>query len=137
MPFVRSPQQIFSRRCRFRPSSPEEDFQMRVSLFAAAVAILLSGASVQAQQFPSKPIRLIVPQAAGSNTDIVGRALANERQGKPGQPVVVDNRPGAGLIIGLELTAKSPADGYTLCMSPIGALVISPHMFEKLPYSVE
>lgn len=88
-------------------------------------------------QYPDKPIRLIVPQAAGSNTDIVARSLAAELQPVLGQPLVIDNRPSAGLIVGLEATARSAPDGYTLCMSPIGALAISPHMFEKLPYVIE
>ncbi len=88
-------------------------------------------------QYPDKPIRLIVPQAAGSNTDIVARALAVELTAVLGQPLLIDNRPGAGLIIGLEIASKAAPDGYTLCMSPIGALAISPHMFDKLPYVVE
>ncbi|MFM9971531.1 MAG: Bug family tripartite tricarboxylate transporter substrate binding protein [Burkholderiales bacterium] len=88
-------------------------------------------------QYPDKPIRLVVPQAAGSNTDIVARALAAELTPILGQPLIIDNRPSAGLIIGLDFTAKSAPDGYTICMSPIGALAISPHMFEKLPYVIE
>ena len=88
-------------------------------------------------QYPDKPIRLIVPQAAGSNTDIVARALAVDLAPVIGQALVIDNRPGAGLIIGLEITSKSAPDGYTLCMSPIGALAISPHMFDKMPYVIE
>ena len=102
------------------------------------VLAALQGLAVAAvAQYPDKPIRLSVPQAAGSNTDIVARALAVELAPQIGQQLVIDNSPGAGLIIGLELTAKSAPDGYTLCMSPIGALVISPHMFAKLPYDIE
>lgn len=103
-------------------------------LLLAALGVLTPAANAQ---YPNKPIRLVVPQAAGSNTDIVARALAVELTSVLGQPLVIDNRPGAGLIIGLELTARSAPDGYTLCMSPIGALAISPHMFDKLPYVIE
>jgi len=103
-------------------------------LLLAALGVFTSAANAR---YPDKPIRLVVPQAAGSNTDIVARALAVELTSVLGQPMVIDNRPGAGLIIGLELTARSAPDGYTLCMSPIGALAISPHMFDKLPYVIE
>ena len=103
-------------------------------LLLAVLGVLTPAANAQ---YPNKPIRLVVPQAAGSNTDIVARALAVELTSVLGQPLVIDNRPGAGLIIGLELTARSAPDGYTLCMSPIGALAISPHMFDKLPYVIE
>jgi tripartite-type tricarboxylate transporter receptor subunit TctC len=107
----------------------------RLSLMLFALSPLLAPSAFA--QYPDKPIRLIVPQAAGSNTDIVARALAAELQPVLGQPLVIDNRPSAGLIVGLEATARSTPDGYTLCMSPIGALAISPHMFEKLPYVIE
>lgn len=101
------------------------------------IAIVQAVAFAAYAQYPDKPIRLIVPQAGGSNTDIVARALAAELAPVIGQPLVIDNRPGAGLIIGLEITSKSAPDGYTLCMSPIGALAISPHMFDKMPYVIE
>ena len=101
------------------------------------IAILQAVAFAAHAQYPNKPIRLIVPQAAGSNTDIVARALAVDLAPAIGQPLIIDNRPGAGLIIGLEITSKSAPDGYTLCMSPIGALAISPHMFDKMPYVIE
>jgi len=109
---------------------------MRVLLLMLVAAVQVFASAAQAQ-YPDKPIRLIVPQAAGSNTDIVARALAIELAPQIGAQLLIDNRPGAGLIIGLEATARSAPDGYTLCMSPIGALVISPHMFSKLPYDIE
>jgi tripartite-type tricarboxylate transporter receptor subunit TctC len=88
-------------------------------------------------EYPERPIRLVVPQAAGSNTDIVARTLSAELAPQFGQPVIVDNRPGGALMVGLEFTAKSPPDGYTLGMSPIGALAISPNLVEKLPINIE
>ena len=113
------------------------DRSLTLASTLAFAALALTASLAQAAEYPEKPIRLIVPQAAGSNTDIVARALAAELSPVLGQPLVIDNRPGAGLIIGLEITSKSAPDGYTLCMSPIGALAISPNMFEKLPYVVE
>jgi tripartite-type tricarboxylate transporter receptor subunit TctC len=102
-----------------------------VSLLACAVA---TGA---AAQYPDRPIRLIVPQAAGSATDTVARILGAELAKELGQQIVVDNRPGGALTIGLDLTAKAEPDGYTIGMGPIGALAITRHMVAKLPYDIE
>src|SRR5205085_8933262 len=88
-------------------------------------------------EYPDKPIRLIVPQAAGSATDTVARILGAELSRELGQQVIVDNRPGGALTIGLDVTAKSDPDGYTICMGPIGALAITPHMVSRLPYDIE
>jgi tripartite-type tricarboxylate transporter receptor subunit TctC len=90
-----------------------------------------------AADYPDKPIRLVVPQAPGSATDVVARLLGAELGTQLGQTIVVDNRPGGALTLGLDLTAKSAPDGYTLCMGPIGALAITRHMVAKLPYDIE
>lgn len=90
-----------------------------------------------AAEYPDHPIRMIVPQAAGSSTDTLTRALAAALSTELGQQVVVDDRPGGALTVGLDLTAKSPPDGYTLCMGPIGALAITRHMVVPLPYDIE
>ena len=82
-------------------------------------------------------MRLIVPQAAGSATDTVARLLAAEMAGPLGQSVVVEDRPGGALTIGIDLVAKSAPDGYTIGMGPIGAMAITRHMVEKLPYDIE
>jgi len=78
-----------------------------------------------------------VPQAAGSATDNVARLVAPGIGRFLGQPVVVDNRPGGALTIGIDAVAKSPPDGYTIGMGPVGALAITRHMVEKLPYDIE
>src|SRR6266853_1372502 len=100
-------------------------------LFACAFA---TGA---AAEYPDKPIRLVVPQAAGSATDTVARILGAELAKEIGQQIIVDNRPGGALTIGLDLTAKADPDGYTICMGPVGALAITRHMVAKLPYDIE
>ena len=88
-------------------------------------------------QYPDRPIRLVVPQAAGSATDNVARTLAPELSKQLGQNVVVDNRPGGALTIGIDAVAKAPPDGYTIGQGPIGALAITRHMVAKLPYDIE
>lgn len=92
-----------------------------------------SGASAE---YPDRPVHLIVPQAAGSATDTLARVLAAALGPEIGQQVIVDDRPGGALTVGLDLTAKSSPDGYTLCMGPIGALAITPHMVAHLPYDI-
>jgi tripartite-type tricarboxylate transporter receptor subunit TctC len=105
------------------------------SLFVTAT--LLALASSAAAQYPERPIRLVVPQAAGSATDNVARTLAPELSKQLGQNVVVDNRPGGALTIGIDAVAKSPPDGYTIGQGPVGALAITRHMVARLPYDIE
>ena len=88
-------------------------------------------------EYPDRPIRFIVPQAAGSATDTVARIVAAELGPILGTTVVVDDRPGGALTLGLDLVAKSAPDGYTIGMGPIGALAITRHMMAKLPYVIE
>lgn len=84
--------------------------------------------------FPNRAIRLIVPQAPGSATDTLARMVAAELSLRLGQQVVVDNRPGGALTLGIDLVVKATPDGYTLGSAPIGAMVIAPNMFAKPPY---
>ena len=100
-------------------------------------AALLALAGNAAAQYPDRPIRLVVPQAAGSATDNVSRTLAPELSKQLGQNVVVDNRPGGALTIGIDIVAKSAPDGYTIGQGPVGALAITRHMVAKLPYDIE
>jgi tripartite-type tricarboxylate transporter receptor subunit TctC len=103
----------------------------------SAVTFVAMVAAAPAADYPDHPIRFIVPQAAGSATDTVARLLAAELSKNMGQQVIVDDRPGGALTIGLDLVAKSPPDGYTIGMGPIGALAITRHMVAKLPYNIE
>jgi tripartite-type tricarboxylate transporter receptor subunit TctC len=89
-----------------------------------------------AQNYPSRPIRMIVPQAPGSASDTVARIIAADLTARLKQQVVVDNRPGGALLLGLELTAKAPPDGYTIGYAMIGALAISPNVVQKPPLNV-
>ena len=102
-----------------------------------ALGFLLGFAAAALADYPDKPIKLVVPQAAGSATDNVARLLAPEMARPLGQPVVVENRPGGALTIGIDAVAKSSPDGYTIGMGPIGALAITRHMVAKLPYDIE
>jgi tripartite-type tricarboxylate transporter receptor subunit TctC len=98
-------------------------------------AILLAGTTwVAAQEYPSKPVRLIVPFAPGGGNDIVARAIAQQLSASLGRQFVVDNRAGAGGVVGAELAAKSPADGYTLFLGGVGSHAVNPNLHAKLPY---
>src|SRR5262252_864521 len=90
-----------------------------------------------AAEYPDHPIRMIVPQAAGSATDTITRVLGSALSDELHQQIVVDDRPGGALTLGLDLTAKSPPDGYTLCMGPIGALAITRHLVVPLTYDIQ
>ena len=98
-------------------------------------ACLLSGTAL-GQTYPSRPIRMIVPQAPGSASDTVARIVSAELTSRLKQQVVVDNRPGGALLLGLDLTAKAPPDGYTIGYAMIGALAISPNVVPKPPLNV-
>jgi tripartite-type tricarboxylate transporter receptor subunit TctC len=88
-------------------------------------------------EYPERPIRLVVPQAAGSATDTVARLLGPALSQAIGQTVVIDNRPGGALTIGIDQVAKAAPDGYTIGMGPVGALAITSHMVARLPYDIE
>ena len=110
---------------------------MALSSRFLAGCIALAIAAGAAAQFPDRAVRLVVPQAPGSATDTVARMLAPELSRALGQPVVVENRPGGALTIGIDAVAKAVPDGYTIGMGPIGALAITRHMVARLPYDIE
>jgi len=109
---------------------------MMQTLKRLAAVALLSAFPVlaAAQAFPSKPVKIIVPFAAGGATDVVARLLAQKLQDVWGQPVVVENKAGAGGNIGADLVAKSPGDGYTLLMASGSIVTANPHMYKSLTY---
>jgi len=102
--------------------------KVSVRISAAIVAAALLAGETAAAGYPERPIRLIVPQASGSASDTVARLVAAALAQQLGQQVVVDNRPGGALMIGMELTARATPDGYTIGYGPIGALAISPNI---------
>ena len=109
------------------------------TLFAALTSVALlavaAGAAAQApDDFPNRPIRIIVPQAAGSGVDLQARVLAQKMGELWGQQGVVENRPGANAIIGMETVAKAKPDGYTLVYAPVSAVTTNAFIFKKLPY---
>ena len=99
-------------------------------------AIMMSAAAKAAEPFPTRPIRLVVPYPAGGGTDIVARVLGQKLHESLGQPVVIDNRGGAGGTLGTAVAAKSAPDGYTLLLVPTSH-VINPSIYAKLPYDTE
>src|SRR5256886_14331154 len=112
----------------------------RRTLFVAALAsaALLAfadpGAAQTADDYPNRPIRIIVPQAAGSGVDLQARVLAQKMNELWGQQGVVDNRPGANAIIGMEAGAKAAPDGYTLIYAPVSSVTTNAFIYKKLPY---
>ncbi len=106
------------------------------STLAALGTVAMIGAA-QAQTYPAKPVRIIVPFTAGGNTDVMARPLAAKLTETLAQPFLIENRGGANTIVGAEVMAKSPTDGYTLLVAPQNLLAINPHTYRKLPYDVQ
>ena len=100
---------------------------------AAVIAAMLTALAAQGQAYPSKPVRMVVGFVAGGNTDIIARIVSGEMSKALGQQIIIENRGGAGSVIGTEVVAKAPPDGYTLLMVS-AAHVINPAMAKKLPY---
>ena len=109
---------------------------MRAFIAAAAVSALAASSAALAQAFPTKPIRIIIPYGAGGTSDILARGLAPKLQEAFGQPIVVENKPGANGNVGADFVAKSAPDGTTVLLADIGALAISPSVYPKLPFDV-
>src|SRR3954449_2012800 len=100
--------------------------------------LVLGGASLAlpafAENYRAHPLRMIVPFTPGGSSDVLARAIGTEMSRSLGQPVVIDNVPGAGGSLGAEKVARSPADGYTLLMGHIGTLAVNPALYPKLGY---
>lgn len=115
--------------------NPATRHRVRTALSALALALFaLATQHASAQAYPSKPIRMIVPFTPGGSTDILARAIGQKLTEAWGQPVVVENVPGAGGSIGADKVAKATADGYTLLMGHIGTLAVNPSIYPNLPY---
>src|SRR5436190_4591867 len=103
----------------------------------ALVAALLLSSPALGQQYPAKPLRFIVPFPPGGGVDIVARAVGEKLSPRLGQPIVIENKPGAGTTIGTDAVAKSAPDGYTLLVSGIASQAIVHHMIPKRPFDMQ
>ena len=108
--------------------------QNGLHLCLVSCALCLGMAGANAQSYPAKPIRFIAPFPAGGSSDLIARILSQRMSEELGQPVVVDNRPGASGSLGTELCAKAPADGYTLVLGSVAGLAINLHLLERVGY---
>ncbi len=106
------------------------------TLVAVAFAITLGGLATgaMAQSYPAKPVRFVIPFTPGGNTDVLGRLIGQKLGEAWGQQVVVDNRPGAGGTLGVDLAAKSPPDGYTIVMGTFGSVLVANSLYKRLGY---
>jgi len=109
-------------------------YSIPLRLGTGAILCLALGNGVLAQSFPVRPIRIVVPFLPGGPSDFAARVISQRLPELLGQQVVVDNRAGAGGIVGAELVAKSPPDGYTLLIANLGMLSVVPYLYSKLPY---
>ena len=106
-----------------------------LSMFVAVAALLAMG-EVGAQGYPTKVIRLVAPSTPGDAPDVIARLVAERLSGALGQQVVVENRPGAGGVVGSEIVAKAAPDGYTLIMGNAGSHGINAAVYSALPYNI-
>jgi tripartite-type tricarboxylate transporter receptor subunit TctC len=106
-------------------------------LFTAALFALGPAAANAQASFPSKPVRMIVPFPAGGGGDILARALADAFSRETGQSMIIENRPGAGGMIGAAACKAAPPDGYTYCLPVSDVMVINPFVYKKVPYDAE
>src|SRR5229473_3910320 len=105
----------------------------RSAIWIAAVALCVNGAAAWAQVWPAKPVKVIVPFTPGSATDIMARTVSEKLSAQLGQPVVVENRPGAGGTIGVGTVAKSDPDGYTILVHS-SSYTVTPSTYPNLPF---
>src|SRR3954464_11598491 len=110
---------------------------MRITPWLAACALLAASPAMLAQSFPSRPIRIVVPTTAGGVPDVLARARGPRVSETLGQPVVVENRAGAGGILAAESVLKSPADGHTLFLGDTGNYAVSAALYATFPYNVQ
>ena len=108
----------------------------RIRIIVAVLALSGAATGVCAQGYPARPLRLVVPYAAGGSTDVLARMIGQKLTGSLGQPVVIDNRTGAGTLIATEIVARAAADGYTLLMAT-PPLTVAPALYAKLPFDAD
>jgi tripartite-type tricarboxylate transporter receptor subunit TctC len=109
----------------------------QIKKWSALALMAMAASGAFGQDFPSRPVKILVPQTPGGASDALARIVAQKLSEKWGQPVVVENRAGAGGNVGMEVVANSPADGYTLLMSYVGTHAINGALYKKLPFDPE
>jgi len=107
---------------------------LRILKTGALAALALLAAPAQAQPYPNHPLRFVVPYPPGGPLDVIARALGDKMKDGLGQPVLIDNKPGAGGNLGADFVAKSPPDGYTIVMGAVATHAINPALYAKMPY---
>ena len=106
----------------------------RIALATLSAAVF-AALPAMAQTYPAKPIKVIVPTAAGGGYDAIGRLLSDKLAAELGQPLVVENRTGSGTVVGTQFAAQAPADGYTLLIGGLANIAFNPGLYDKLPYT--
>lgn len=107
---------------------------LTIAACAALMAMAPMAQPAQAQSYPDRPVKIIVPIGPGGSYDIVGRTVADQLSKRLGQPVVAENKPGAGTVVGTQFVASSPADGYTLLVGGLSNIVFNPSLYSKLQH---
>ena len=107
---------------------------LALAMAASTPPAVMAQSAAEDAAYPNRPVRLIIPWPPGGSNDVLGRLLAQRLSETTGQPFVVDNRASAGGILGQELGAKAPPDGYTLTLATSGTMAITPFVYEKLGY---
>jgi tripartite-type tricarboxylate transporter receptor subunit TctC len=108
---------------------------LRCTLWSAAVCSIALAANAWAQDWPAKPVRVVVAFTAGGTTDILARNVGQQLSERLRQPFVIDNKPGAGGNVGTEMVVRAPADGYTLIVNSVGPIAVNPTLYPKLTYN--
>ena len=106
----------------------------KIKVFVLLLAAMSAAAGALAQTYPAKPIRLVVPFSPGGAADLTARTLGQKMSEQLGQPIVIDNKPGANGVLGIDAVAKSAPDGYTILLTDRGSLAVNPSLYTKLPY---
>ena len=122
-----------TRKLSTAPASPSAALPAGLATLAGIV-FALGGSPAAAQDFPNRPVRMVVPFGAGGVSDIIGRTLASRMQDSLGQPIIIDNRGGAGGSIGSDIVAKAQPDGHTILLGSNGTHAIVPYLYRKLQY---
>ena len=117
-----------------KPLKDRVSLALAQTLLSALAVTTLAAMPAAAQVFPNKPLKVVVPQPPGGGFDFVGRLLADKLGKQLSQPVVVENRPGSGTLIGTDAVAKAAPDGYTLLVGSVSNLAINPGLYRNLPY---